>query len=990
MKTFRISLSSIFVLFYPIVLFSQQYLPNDNLLKRVGPIPIAPNTENCISAKERNIIENKLALTRSQLIKENKLKATLVTDLKKKASSLKLSWPVSRVPNDTLFFNNWTITNFLDLNKNTSVIQDYNCGTRTYDGHNGIDIALFPFDWYQTENNLSQAIAAAPGVIIGKDDGNYSKNCSFNNTNWNAVYVQHADGSVAWYGHLKKGTLTTKAVGETINTGDYIGITASSGVSTGPHLHFELHNNTNNPIEPFVGSCNTTNTDSLWIKQKMYYEPEINLLATHPSLPVYMGCGDADYPNFQNEFHSTSKIYFTCYIKELMNNDSINFKIENTNNQTILDSRFKNTGGDFWAAWYYWYMNASDIGPEGNYIFKIILKNKIVKTHGFKIKNNGFKKISILGDCIPGTAWENDIPMYTSNGLDYQLKKVYLKKGECKFRKNANWIVNWGVNSFPNGTGYQDGPNIQVPEFGFYDISFNSNTGSFQFTLAETIQIGIIGTSVNGAWNTDFKLKTSDGVNYTINSIFLNAGELKFRMNNTWDANWGANTFPTGTGVNNGPNIPIANKGNYEILFNRKTGIYTFNLLKDTLPFLKDFSPKTGRNNTLVTIYGKNLNNISSVKFGGVNAKQFSLLNDSTLQAMVDSGASGNIQVISGNTTLELSGFIFANKIQITNFMPKEGKKGDTLSIFGQNFGTIKSIKIGGFDAQNFWKIDNSTIKVVVGNGGNGEIIVINETDTAATNTFTFNPRNPFYISSFSPSSGSEGDTIQIVLNNTTGVSKVLFGNTSASNFWIIDQNKIGATLGKGSSGNIYVMNKFDTAFVTGFNYIIYPLQIVSFYPKEGKKGDTILITLNKTNGIQNVKFGGIDAISYWILNNLTLQATIGKGASGAISVCSQTDTVQMDGFKFIQNTGLTSQNNQGIEIFPNPFNSRISISEIPINYSDIQIFIRDLQGRLLKEFSSDRWLHEIAIPTDELAQGTYILQIKHQSDYYTKRIIKY
>ena len=53
----------------------------------------------------------------------------------------------------------------------------------------------------------------------------------------------HADGSVAWYGHMKAGSLTNKAVGQTVSSGEYLGIVGSSGNSTGPHLHFGIRVN---------------------------------------------------------------------------------------------------------------------------------------------------------------------------------------------------------------------------------------------------------------------------------------------------------------------------------------------------------------------------------------------------------------------------------------------------------------------------------------------------------------------------------------------------------------------------------------------------------------------------------------------------------------------------------------------------------------------------------------------------------------------------
>lgn len=68
------------------------------------------------------------------------------------------------------------------------------------------------------------------GVILDVRDGNFDRSCSFNNNSWNAVYVRHSDGSVAWYGHLKNGSATTKTIGEEVEEGEYLGIVGSSEI----------------------------------------------------------------------------------------------------------------------------------------------------------------------------------------------------------------------------------------------------------------------------------------------------------------------------------------------------------------------------------------------------------------------------------------------------------------------------------------------------------------------------------------------------------------------------------------------------------------------------------------------------------------------------------------------------------------------------------------------------------------------------------------
>jgi len=87
--------------------------------------------------------------------------------------------------------------------------------------HKGVDIAA-PVG--------TPVVAAAPGKVItaGWNDGGYG----------NLVEVQHADGSVTLYGHNSR--ILVK-VGQTVAQGQQIADMGSTGFSTGPHSHFEVH-----------------------------------------------------------------------------------------------------------------------------------------------------------------------------------------------------------------------------------------------------------------------------------------------------------------------------------------------------------------------------------------------------------------------------------------------------------------------------------------------------------------------------------------------------------------------------------------------------------------------------------------------------------------------------------------------------------------------------------------------------------------------------
>ncbi|WP_369252860.1 M23 family metallopeptidase [Geodermatophilus amargosae] len=53
-----------------------------------------------------------------------------------------------------------------------------------------------------------------------------------------AVYVQHGDGSITLYGHVDQFFVSA---GQVVSAGEQIAVVGNKGQSTGPHLHFEVH-----------------------------------------------------------------------------------------------------------------------------------------------------------------------------------------------------------------------------------------------------------------------------------------------------------------------------------------------------------------------------------------------------------------------------------------------------------------------------------------------------------------------------------------------------------------------------------------------------------------------------------------------------------------------------------------------------------------------------------------------------------------------------
>jgi hypothetical protein len=185
--------------------------------------------------------------------------------------------------------------------------------------------------------------------------------------------------------------------------------------------------------------------------------------------------------------------------------------------------------------------------------------------------------IGILGTGLNG--WEVDVDMQTIDGIKYTLYNYPLNAGVVKFRQDNAWIVNWGSNTFPSGAAYQDGPDIPIPILGNYDITFNRITGEYFFFCVSNCpaSVGILGSAVppDFSWNKDVNMGTIDGINYTLKNYTFVDGEAKFRQDDSWNVNWGSTTFPKGTALSNGPNIPVK-AGAYNVTFNSVTGDYSF------------------------------------------------------------------------------------------------------------------------------------------------------------------------------------------------------------------------------------------------------------------------------------------------------------------------------------------------------------------------------------------------------------------------------
>jgi murein DD-endopeptidase MepM/ murein hydrolase activator NlpD len=84
----------------------------------------------------------------------------------------------------------------------------------------------------------TQVLAAHDGTVVKAGGNGAGDGPAYGN----AIVIKHGDGQYSQYAHLSR--IGVK-VGQIVKTGQRIGLSGSTGNSTGPHLHFEIRTTPN-------------------------------------------------------------------------------------------------------------------------------------------------------------------------------------------------------------------------------------------------------------------------------------------------------------------------------------------------------------------------------------------------------------------------------------------------------------------------------------------------------------------------------------------------------------------------------------------------------------------------------------------------------------------------------------------------------------------------------------------------------------------------
>jgi hypothetical protein len=187
---------------------------------------------------------------------------------------------------------NCFIQNHVDRDTGPGV-QDFACGSLSYDGHNGTDFAV------ATLAEMKEGVAVlapAAGTVTGIRDG--MPDIAFNAPNapsldgrdcGNGVAIDHGQGWTTQLCHLKLGSVRVKP-GDRVEVGQSLGLIGLSGRTEFPHVHMTLRKD-GAVVDPFrpedATGCAIEQGSGLWAEPIPYVAGTLTAVGIAPAPPDY-------------------------------------------------------------------------------------------------------------------------------------------------------------------------------------------------------------------------------------------------------------------------------------------------------------------------------------------------------------------------------------------------------------------------------------------------------------------------------------------------------------------------------------------------------------------------------------------------------------------------------------------------------------------------------------------------------------------------------
>lgn len=133
----------------------------------------------------------------------------------------------STTPKKKQYYENYSVQNIAGF---INPVPKYKRVSQKIHGNNSVDLAA-PIG--------TPIVASASGTVLLARKG-------YNGGYGNMIIIKHPNGTRTLYAHLSKISISK---GEQVSQGEVIGYVGSTGRSTGPHLHYEVHGARNNALD---------------------------------------------------------------------------------------------------------------------------------------------------------------------------------------------------------------------------------------------------------------------------------------------------------------------------------------------------------------------------------------------------------------------------------------------------------------------------------------------------------------------------------------------------------------------------------------------------------------------------------------------------------------------------------------------------------------------------------------------------------------------
>jgi hypothetical protein len=323
------------------------------------------------------------------------------------------------------------------------------------------------------------------------------------------------------------------------------------------------------------------------------------------------------------------------------------------------------------------------------------------------------------------------------------------------------------------------------------------------------------------------------------------------------------------------------------------------------LPHLDSVSPGGLLRGQTITILGDNLATATTVRLGRDTATSVTVINDHKIQAVVGRVKNYNgfiyVQTYYGIDSIAGPAAVSPYAAPLY-FTPTSGKQGDTITVRGYDLDYTAGVTLGGVPAAAFSVVNESELKVKISNGATGVVALTAQgggrMQTSAV--FTYLGEKPV-ITSFTPASGYEDDSVTIKGSGFTGATFASIGGVPVKYLYVRNDSTAGFRAGAGVTGAIRLTTPAGTdTSRTVFRFIEVP-EVIYFNPATAIRGDAVTIYGKGFTNIQRVSFGKIAADSFQVLNNTTIKAWVGTGATGDVKVGNLMGIDSLSGFTFIE-----------------------------------------------------------------------------------------